>query len=123
MAYRIDYEALSREPSALDIVVFLVDAMARPGFNLWKTCHACTAWKAKDGLDALPRRPGAHDCTQSCNGCWFALLDDVEPPKPPNPNYTPLMVRKAIVLTDISFRKNLLQLGNPQTAEPSHSKR
>lgn len=74
--YVIDAAALAHNQSnPLRVVEHLVDCITDPKWRRERLCRQCDSWVTDDGLDKFPRRPGADNPTESCNGCWYSYLD------------------------------------------------
>jgi len=129
--YCIDYESLQRHPQAIEVALFLRQKIDDPQWSLRRTCRGCETWVRKDStrvksgetdtdgpgrIENYPHRPGAAAPHESCNGCWFSLLDEVD--SKPRPTYTPLTVAQpnrwqpTRLLLDIKFSTSGVKIGH-----------
>jgi hypothetical protein len=122
----LDYAAISRAgKGSLSICLYLSNIVSQPWFDRDKLCDQCHRWKPVNGLLTYPSRPGAirpaggEGEDKSCEGCWFALLNE-GPPRPPNQH--PGGKRRQLVielpvtasLTDIQHTRTGIKLGQAE---------
>lgn len=117
--YRVNYHALVKRKDAGQVALRLARALLRSGPWRRRLCDQCERWKPVMGLDNYPHRPGAKEPHLSCDGCIYALLDEL--PQEPRPKKKRLLMQLPVVettcLRDIQHTRRGLKLGSLEKTE------
>jgi hypothetical protein len=103
--FKLDYEAVRTTSDPLQTIENIIALDLPADWERRKACWGCENWKPieEDGkqlIRSLPRRPGAPNASESCFGCYFAMFDDVRPPRPEQDQDAPRPRRRNVMVLD-----------------------